>query len=133
MPATRKQTAARWVLALFFVAAGINHFLTPDLYLAMMPAWLPLEDAANLISGAAEIAGGIGLLLPAVRRPAAWGLIALLVAVFPANLHVALQGHMTGLDAPAWVLWLRLPLQAVFIAWVAWSGLDCGKAAPPAA
>jgi uncharacterized membrane protein len=123
MPASRKQSVARWVLALFFVVAGINHFLAPDLYLAMMPGWLPLKEAANLISGIAEILGGIGLLLPAVRRAAAWGLIALLVAVFPANLHVALQGHMPGLDAPAWVLWLRLPFQAVFIAWVWWVGL----------
>jgi len=65
------------------------HFPTPTISLDMMPAWLPLKEAANLISGAAEITGGIGLLFPSLRRTAAWGLIALLVAVFPANVHVA--------------------------------------------
>jgi len=92
-----KQSAARWVLALFFIVAGVNHFLTPEIYYGMMPPWLPAKAAANLISGAAEIAGGLGLLIPALRRPAAWGLIALLIAVFPANIQVAVQGHMPGL------------------------------------
>ena len=127
MPVTRKQTAARWVLALFFIVAGVNHFLSPPLYLGMMPAWLPAKEAANWISGAAEIAGGFGLLIVSLRRAASWGLIALLLAVLPANVHVALQGHMDGLDAPAWLLWLRLPLQAVLIAWVWWVGLARSK------
>jgi uncharacterized membrane protein len=118
-----KQTAARWVLAVFMIVAGVNHFLAPGIYLGMMPRWLPAKEAANLISGAAEILGGLGLLIPRVRRAAAWGLIALLIAVFPANVQVALQGNLPGLDAPPWVLWLRLPFQAVFIAWVWWVGL----------
>ncbi len=129
MHATRKQTVARWVLALFFIVAGVNHFLAPSLYLGMMPVWLPAKEAANLVSGAAEIAGGVGLLIVSLRRAASWGLIALLLAVFPANVHVALQGHMDGLDAPAWLLWLRLPFQAVFIAWVWWVGLARRKSA----
>ena len=129
MTHSRKQTAARWVLAVFFILAGVNHFLAPEIYLGMMPAWLPAKEAANLISGAAEIAGGLGLLIPQLRRPAAWGLIALLVLIFPANVQVALQGHMPGLDGtPPWLLWLRLPFQAVFIAWVWWVGLARGKA-----
>lgn len=125
---TRKQTAARWVLALFMIVAGVNHFLAPEIYLGMMPVWLPAKEVANLISGAAEIAGGIGLLIPCLRRAAAWGLITLLVAVFPANVHVALQGHMVGFESasPA-LLWLRLPFQAVFIAWVWWVGLARDK------
>jgi uncharacterized membrane protein len=127
-----KQTAARWVLAVFMIGAGINHFLTPEIYIGMMPAWLPAKPAANFISGAAEVAGGIGLLVPGLRRPAAWGLIALLVAVFPANIHVALQGNMPGFDAPSWVLWLRLPFQALFIAWTWWVGL-ARKPSPSAA
>ena len=121
---TRRQTIARWVLALFFIVAGVNHFLAPEIYLGMMPAWLPFKEAANVISGIAEILGGLGLLIPRFRRAAAWGLIALLIAIFPANLHVALQGSMPGLDqAPAWLLWLRLPFQVVFVAWVWWVGL----------
>jgi len=121
---TRRQTIARWVLALFFIVAGVNHFLAPEIYLGMMPSWLPFKEAANVISGIAEILGGLGLLIPRFRRAAAWGLIALLIAIFPANLHVALQGSMPGLDnAPAWLLWLRLPFQVVFIAWVWWVGL----------
>jgi uncharacterized membrane protein len=125
---TRKQTAARWVLALFFIVAGVNHFLAPEIYLGMMPPWLPLKAAANLISGAAEIAGGIGLLIPSMRRPAAWGLIALLIAVFPANIQVAVQGHMPGLEnAPPALLWVRLLFQPVFVAWVWWVGLAKDK------
>jgi uncharacterized membrane protein len=128
MTTSRKQTGARWVLALFFIIAGVNHFLAPEIYLGMMPAWLPFKDAANVISGAAEILGGTGLLIPRFRRAAAWGLIALLVAIFPANLQVALQGSMPGLDnAPAWLLWMRLPFQFVFIAWVWWVGLAVRK------
>jgi len=126
MPAlsSRKKSAARWVLALFFIIAGVNHFLAPEIYLGMMPPWLPFKEAANLISGAAEIAGGLGLLLPRFRRAAAWGLIALLIAVFPANIQVALQGSMPGLEnAPPALLWLRLLFQPVFIAWVWWVGL----------
>ena len=120
---TRPQSIARWVLAVFFIGAGVNHFLSPEIYLGMMPAWLPLKAAANFVSGTAEIAGGIGLLVPCLRRAASWGLIALLIAVFPANIHVALQGHMPGLEnaSPA-LLWLRLPFQALFIIWVWWVG-----------
>lgn len=124
MSSSRKQTVARWVLAGFFVVAGVNHFLAPEIYLGMMPAWLPGKQAANIVSGAAEIAGGVGLLVPKLRRAAAWGLIALLVLIFPANVQVALQGSMPGLEgAPSWLLWLRLPFQAVFVAWVWWVGL----------
>lgn len=110
----------RWLLAAFFVAAGANHFRTPEIYLGMMPPWLPWPETMNAVSGAAELVGGIGLLVPATRRLAAWGLIALLVAVFPANLHVALQGRMPGTDFAPLALWLRLPFQAVFVAWIWW-------------
>lgn len=111
------RTIARWLLAVFFVAAGINHFLNPGLYLSMMPPWLPQPELLNQISGAAEIAGGMGVLIPALRRWAAWGLIALLVAIFPANLHIAMNGW-SGVDIAPWILWARLPVQLVFIAWV---------------
>lgn len=113
----RLRTISRTVMALFFIAGGLNHFRSPEIYLSMMPPYLPWPEGLNLISGAAEIAGGIGVLIPSVRRAAGWGLIALLVAVFPANLHVALHGWPE-MNLPQWVLWARLPLQGAFIAWV---------------
>jgi uncharacterized membrane protein len=113
----------RGVLAVFFIAAGLNHFRNPAIYLGMMPPWLPAPELMGHISGGAEILGGLGLLVPATRRFAGWGLVALLVAIFPANLHVAMQGNMPGLDVPAWGLWLRLPFQLVFLWWVWWVAL----------
>lgn len=113
----------RWLLAVFFIAAGANHFRTPELYLGMMPVGLPWPAALSLIAGAAEMLGGVGLLVPRARRFAGWGLVALLVAVFPANVHVALQGRMPGTAFSPLTLWLRLPFQAVFVAWVWWVAL----------
>jgi uncharacterized membrane protein len=107
----------RWVLAIFFVGAGANHFLNPAPYLAMMPPYLPWPAGLVWVSGIAEILGGLGLLARPLRAPAAWGLIALLVAVFPANLNVALHGW-PGTSLPAWSLWLRLPLQPLLIWWI---------------
>ena len=114
-------TALRWLLAIVMVAAGANHFLSPATYVAMMPAALPWHLALVYISGVAEIAGGLGLVLPATRRLAAWGLVALFVAVFPANVNMALH-HLPvgGREVPAWTLWARLPLQLVLIAWAWW-------------
>jgi uncharacterized membrane protein len=116
----RIRTASRWFIGLFFIVSGMNHFRAPAIYIGMIPPWLPWPASLNLISGACEILGGIGILLPPVRILAGWGLIALLIAVFPANLHVALMGHMPGFSFSPLTLWLRLPFQAVLIAWVAW-------------
>jgi len=111
------------LLAVFFVVAGANHFRTPDIYLGMMPPWLPRPLTLIYISGAAEVLGGIGVLVPFTRRFSGWGLIVLLIAIFPANLHMALQGHMPGFDFSPTVLWVRLPFQLVLMAWVWWSTL----------
>jgi uncharacterized membrane protein len=110
----------RWILAAFFIVSGMNHFRVPDVYIAMIPPWLPWPSGLNAVAGACEILGGIGVLIASLRCAAGWGLIALLVAVFPANLHVALLGHMPGFGYSPLALWLRLPFQAVLIAWVAW-------------
>ena len=120
---SRLRAVFRWLLAVFFIAAGVNHFRRPDIYLGMMPPWLPWSEAMNAISGGAEVLGGVGMLLSRVRRLAGWGLIILLVAVFPANLHVALDGRMPGFDFSPLTLWLRLPFQPVFIAGVWWAAL----------
>jgi uncharacterized membrane protein len=107
----------QWIVGLLFVAAGANHFLMPKPYLSLMPSYLPAHAALVQISGVAEILGGLGVLLASTRRCAAWGLILLLVAVFPANLNAALNGW-PGVDVSRSVLWARLPFQAVFIWWV---------------
>lgn len=112
------RTVLRWLLALVMVGAGVNHFLSPATYVAMMPVALPWHLALVYVSGVAEIAGGLGLLVPRTRRAAAWGLIALLVAVFPANVNMAVNELPLGTTTvPTWALWARLPLQLVLIAW----------------
>jgi uncharacterized membrane protein len=111
----------RWVLTVFMVGAGINHFSNPSPYVGMVPAELPHPALLVQISGVAEILGGLGLILPQTRRLAAWGLIALFVAIFPANLNMALNHLPLGTTAvPVWALWARLPLQLVLIAWAYW-------------
>ena len=106
-------------LATFFVIAGTIHFLRPAPYLAIMPPFLPWPKTLVAVSGAAEIAGGVGVLFPWSRRVAGWWLIALLIAVFPANLQAIASGmSLGGWRVPIWLLWLRLPFQAAFIAWV---------------
>jgi|ERR1041384_3481038 uncharacterized membrane protein len=126
------RSAWRWILTVFFVGAGANHFLNPGPYLTMMPAYLPWPAGLVEVSGVAEIIGGLGLAFPPVRVFAGWGLIALLVAVFPANLNVAIFGW-PGVNLPQWSLWLRLPFQPIFIWWVyrvCLSGSDERKGSP---
>ena len=114
---------SRILLALFFIIAGINHFRSPEIYLAMMPPWLPAPELLNYISGAAEIAGGIGILIPKTRRAAAIGLVLLLIVIFPANVHVAIHGW-EGMELPRWALIARLPFQLLLIGWVAFSARE---------
>ena len=103
----------------FFVFAGVMHFVKPRLYQRIVPPYVPAPEAMVYASGVAEIAGGAGLMMRRYRRPAGWWLIATLLAVFPANLHMALNAEEFDQipGAPA-ALWARLPVQAVFIAWV---------------
>jgi uncharacterized membrane protein len=111
--------AMKWLLGLLFFAAGVNHFVKPDFYVRIMPPYLPWHYELVLISGAFEILGGVGLLVPRLQVAAAWGLIALLVAVFPANVHMALHTEQYP-ELPPALLWGRLPFQVVFIAWAYW-------------
>lgn len=104
------------LLAALFVAAGVAHFTRAEFYEKAMPDYLPAHSEFVLISGVFEILGGVGLLVPRTRRAAAWGLIALLVAVFPANLHMALNPERFP-NIPEWALWARLPLQIPLILW----------------
>jgi uncharacterized membrane protein len=114
----RARAILRWVLTLFMVGAGVNHFASPEPYVGMMPPSLPAPWALVYVSGIAEILGGLGLILPATRRLTAWCLIALFVAIFPANLNMAINQLPLGArHVPAWALWARLPLQLLFIWW----------------
>jgi uncharacterized membrane protein len=109
------KTAGRWVFAALFVAGGVGHFVATGLYEKLMPPYLPWHRPLVLLSGAFEVVLGVLLLVPRTSRLAAWGLIALLVAVFPANIH--LYRHQELLPVPPPVHLLRLPLQGVLILW----------------
>lgn len=109
----------KYLLGLFFVAAGVNHFYDPDFYMKIMPPYLPWHLFLVYLSGIFEIVFGVMLFVPKCERIAAWGIIAVLIAVFPANLHMALHPESYPDINPA-ALWIRLPLQAVMIAWAYW-------------
>ena len=111
--------ALQVVFALFFVGAGINHFLRTDFYLRMMPPYVPLHLESVQLSGIAEVVLGVLLLVPRTSVAAAWGLIALLVAIFPANVHMALHPDVFPELQPT-ALWIRLPLQPLMIFWAFW-------------
>lgn len=109
------------LLGVFFVAAGVNHFVMPRYYRRIVPPRCGDPATVVAISGVAEIAGGVGALVPATRRAAGWGLVALLIAVFPANIYMAVRPQLfRDLRIPRWALWLRLPLQPLMM-WWAWS------------
>jgi uncharacterized membrane protein len=113
------RTFSRFALALFFIVSGTAHLLAPAPSLAIMPPYVPWPAAMVALSGVAEILGGVGVCFRATRVAAGWCLIALLLAVFPANIHALSTGMVIGGYAlPAWVLWARLPFQLLFIAWV---------------
>lgn len=112
----------RLALAGFFIYVGVLHLVKPEPFLQIMPPYLPWHLELVLISGVFEVLGGVGLLLPRLRRAAAWGLVALLIAVFPANVYMATDGiQIDGFPPQPWMAWARLPLQLVFIALVLWS------------
>src|SRR3954449_4773963 len=101
----------------FFLLAGLLHFLRPKPYVAIVPDAVPCKREIVYASGVAELAGGAGVLVPRTRRAAGWGLIATLLAIFPGNVNLALNdGRFRAVPEP--LLWARLPLQGLLIAWV---------------
>jgi uncharacterized membrane protein len=116
-------TRSQRLLAAFFTLAGTMHFVIPRSYEAIMPPYVPRHREAVAVSGVAEIAGGLAVIPPRSRRYAGLWLVAVLAAVFPANLHMALHpDQIEGLDpkrVPRWALWARLPLQPLIMVW-AW-------------
>lgn len=108
---------SRRLVSVVFVAAGTLHLVRPGIYERIMPAYLPAHRELVLLSGVAEIAGGVAVALPATRRGAGVWLTALLVAIFPANVNMALHTGRFRKIPPA-LLWARLPLQALLVLWV---------------
>ncbi len=121
----RLKRSLLYVMALGFVVAGVLHFIIPELYVQIIPPIFPAPLALVYLSGLAEIAVGIGLLISRTRQHAAWATIALLVAIFPANVYMAthgivIEGMPGGGDPTEAVRWGRLPLQGVLILWAHW-------------
>ncbi len=103
-------------LSVFFIYFGVDHFINPDFYLSIMPPSFPMHLEAVYISGLFEILGGIGVLLSKTRKLAGWGLFALLIAVYPANIYMALTPEAFP-DIPLSALYFRLVLQFLFFYW----------------
>jgi uncharacterized membrane protein len=128
-----KPSLPRLLLALFFVAAGVLHFVFPAQYASIVPPWLPAHHALVVISGLCEIAGGLGVLPQRTRAAAGIGLILLSLAVLPANVQMLLDAQTAG--KATWMialLWLRLPLQALLIWWI-WRATQARRLRPQAA
>ena len=135
LPQRRAKRIGLLALAAFFVAAGVNHFLNPGFYVRIMPPYLPAHLELVYLSGLGEIAGGLAVLSATLRGLAGWGLILLLAAVYPANIHMALHPELFPEISPT-ALYARLPLQLVFAAWAYWATRpdpEAGARAAPAA
>jgi uncharacterized membrane protein len=105
-----------YLMAFVYIIAGINHFRNPKLYIKIIPPYFPNPKALNILSGIAEIILGIGLCVPIVSNFAAWGVIALLIAIFPTHLYMYFN-LKAGMGLPKWFLFLRMPLQLGLIYW----------------
>jgi len=116
-------STSRYIIAIAFMAAGLLHFIKPGFYIHIMPEYIPYHKLMVYISGIAEILGGAGVLIPSSRSIAAWGLILLLLAIFPANIDMSLQAikHQGWRSFYALATLLRLPLQFVLMYWVYWA------------
>lgn len=113
----------RLLLAVLFLGAGTLHLLRPRLFLPIMPPWIPDPLACVQVSGVCELLGGLGLLVPirSVQVLCGWGLVLLLIAVFPANIYMAVAHvQLHGVPFRPWVSWARLPLQPLLIIGVMW-------------
>jgi uncharacterized membrane protein len=120
LPASWPKRIALFLLSAFFVFAGVSHFTNEAFFVRIVPPWLPYPLLMVQLSGVAEIAGGLGVLVPQWRRAAGWGLIALLVAVYPANVEMALFPERFPDTTPA-LLYARLPFQLLFGVWTWWA------------
>jgi uncharacterized membrane protein len=117
-----------YVLSAAMVGVGVLHFISPEPFMEIVPDYLPEPRALVLISGFFEVLGGLGLLWSKSRRAAGLGLVALYVAVFPANIYSAMNNIAPGdLEVSSTMLWVRLPFQLLFIAWALWVSKESVK------
>jgi len=121
----RLKQPLRYVLGVGLIIAGVLHFVVPELYVQIIPPFFPAPLALVYLSGVVEIAVGIGLLVDRTQQYAAWATVALLIAIFPANIYMAthgvvIEGMPGGGDPSELVRWGRLPLQGVLIGWALW-------------
>ncbi len=118
---TQNKEVLRVILAVCIVVAGVLHFLASDPFIRIVPNFLPYPAALVYISGVIEIFLGLLLLMPPVSQLAAWGLVALFIAVYPANINMAVNHiHIDGIPDAWWFQAIRLPFQFVLIAWAYW-------------
>ncbi|GIW41431.1 MAG: membrane protein [Candidatus Binatia bacterium] len=122
----------KWVMGVFYVVAGTMHFVRPEFYLRIMPEYLPYHRELVFLSGVCEVVLGVLVLVPRFTKWAAWGIVALLIAVFPANVNMAVN-RIVPPGAPDLsplaqqiLLWARLPLQGLLVAWAWWYTQDDG-------
>jgi uncharacterized membrane protein len=113
------KSVLRYVMAAFYVWAGVNHFVRPEFYLNLMPPYFPLHTEMVYLSGVAEIVLGLLVAIPRTAAMAAWGIILMLIAFLPVHVHMLVNNHLYP-EAPTSVLWLRFPIQALFILWAYW-------------
>ena len=122
---TSKKDISRILISLMFIFIGILHFKITEKFILIVPPIIPYAKEVVYISGIFEILGGIGILIPKLRRQAAFGLILLLIIVFPANIYMAIYNiQLGGILNNSILQWLRLPLQMVFIGYVYWCSKD---------
>jgi uncharacterized membrane protein len=110
----------KYLLAIFFVLAGLNHFLRTEFYLHIMPPYLPWPRMLVYLSGALEVLLGVMVMIPRWSSVAGWGLVLLLIAVIPANIHMAVNSYLYP-EYSRTLLLLRLPVQLILIFWAYWS------------
>ncbi|MFO8231054.1 MAG: DoxX family protein [Longimonas sp.] len=121
------QTLSLYAIAAMFIAAGVAHFIKPSIFTRIVPTYLPAPRLLVYASGVFEIAGGAGVLIPSVQVYAAWGLIGMLVVFLPVHTFMARDPEGRFSDLPNWMLWLRIPLQFVLMAWVYWAAVLTGS------
>lgn len=105
-----------YVMSVIYILAGLNHFRVPKIYLTIMPPYIPYPELMVFISGLVEVVLGAALLWPPTQSLAAWGIVALLIALLPPHIHM-IQNRQNWSIIPVWALWLRLPLQGVLVLW----------------